>query len=190
MRLFITLFYSLLLFCTIFSCRDESSSIGSKWVESSFINVVTDTCMVTLSTLLADSLATSGDTICQIGRFKDDLYGEIKTSFYAEYQVPSHSLNETTDYQFDSITFKWYTSGDYLGDTLVYHRIDLYSLSQGLSLEDNGYLFNKTNVSYNQNNHLGSVSIRPTPGYRNELHETRLPDEWGKKWFNLMLEDD
>lgn len=119
--------------------------------------------MVTLSTLLADSLATSGDTICQIGRFKDDLYGEIKTSFYAEYQVPSHSLNETTDYQFDSITFKWYTSGDYLGDTLVYHRIDLYSLSQGLSLEDNGYLFNKTNVSYNQNNHLGSVSIRPTP---------------------------
>ena len=73
------------------------------------------------------------------------------------------------------------------GDTLVYHRIDLYSLSQGLSLEDNGYLFNKTNVSYNQNNHLGSVSIRPTPGYRNELHETRLPDEWGKKWFNLML---
>ena len=190
MRLLITLFYSLLLFCTIFSCRDESSSIGSKWVESSFINVVTDTCMVTLSTLLADSLATSGDTICQIGRFKDDLYGEIKTSFYAEYQVPSHSLNETTDYQFDSITFKWYTSGDYLGDTLVYHRIDLYSLSQGLSLEDNGYLFNKTNVSYNQNNHLGSVSIRPTPGYRNELHETRLPDEWGKKWFNLMLEDD
>ena len=126
MRLFITLFYSLLLFCTIFSCRDESSSIGSKWVESSFINVVTDTCMVTLSTLLADSLATSGDTICQIGRFKDALYGEIKTSFYAEYQVPSHSLNETTDYQFDSITFKWYTSGDYLGDTLVYHRIDLY----------------------------------------------------------------
>ena len=156
MRLLITLFYSLLLFCTIFSCRDESSSIGSKWVESSFINVVTDTCMVTLSTLLADSLATSGDTICQIGRFKDALYGEIKTSFYAEYQVPSHSLNETTDYQFDSITFKWYTSGDYLGDTLVYHRIDLYSLSQGLSLEDNGYLFNKTNVSYNQNNHLGS----------------------------------
>ena len=119
MRLLITLFYSLLLFCTIFSCRDESSSIGSKWVESSFINVVTDTCMVTLSTLLADSLATSGDTICQIGRFKDALYGEIKTSFYAEYQVPSHSLNETTDYQFDSITFKWYTSGDYLGDTLV-----------------------------------------------------------------------
>ena len=87
MRLLITLFYSLLLFCTIFSCRDESSSIGSKWVESSFINVVTDTCMVTLSTLLADSLATSGDTICQIGRFKDALYGEIKTSFYAEYQV-------------------------------------------------------------------------------------------------------
>ena len=94
MRLFITLFYSLLLFCILFSCRDESSSIGAKWVDSSFMNAVTDTCTVTLSTLLSDSLATSGDTVCQIGRYKDNLYGEIKTSFYAEYEVPSHSLNE------------------------------------------------------------------------------------------------
>ena len=85
MRLFITLFYSLLLFCILFSCRDESSSIGAKWVDSSFMNAVTDTCTVTLSTLLSDSLATSGDTVCQIGRYKDNLYGEIKTSFYAEY---------------------------------------------------------------------------------------------------------
>lgn len=84
MRLFITLFYSLLLFCILFSCRDESSSIGAKWVDSSFMNAVTDTCTVTLSTLLSDSLATSGDTVCQIGRYKDNLYGEIKTSFYAE----------------------------------------------------------------------------------------------------------
>ena len=105
MRLFITLFYSLLLFCILFSCRDESSSIGAKWVNSSFMNAVTDTCTVTLSTLLSDSLATSGDTVCQIGRYKDNLYGEIKTSFYAEYEVPSHSLNETTEYQFDSLTF-------------------------------------------------------------------------------------
>lgn len=82
MRLFITLFYSLLLFCILFSCRDESSSIGAKWVNSSFMNAVTDTCTVTLSTLLSDSLATSGDTVCQIGRYKDNLYGEIKTSFY------------------------------------------------------------------------------------------------------------
>ena len=77
MRLFITLFYSLLLFCILFSCRDESSSIGAKWVDSSFMNAVTDTCTVTLSTLLSDSLATSGDTVCQIGRYKDNLYGEI-----------------------------------------------------------------------------------------------------------------
>ena len=167
MRLFITLFYSLLLFCILFSCRDESSSIGAKWVNSSFMNAVTDTCTVTLSTLLSDSLATSGDTVCQIGRYKDNLYGEIKTSFYAEYEVPSHSLNETTEYQFDSITFKWYSSGNYLGDTLVYHRIELFSLSQGISLEDNGYLFNKTNVNYNRNNLLATLSIRPTPGHRN-----------------------
>lgn len=57
-------------------------------------------------------------------------------------------------------------------------------------MEDNGYLFNKTNVNYNRNNLLATLSIRPTPGHRNEMHELRLPDEWGKKWFNLMLEDE
>ena len=129
MRLLITLFYSLLLFCTIFSCRDESSSIGSKWVESSFINVVTDTCMVTLSTLLADSLATSGDTICQIGRFKDALYGEIKTSFYAEYQVHSHSLNETPDYQFDSITINWIRWSIIVLTYIVYRKDSLWKIT-------------------------------------------------------------
>ena len=94
MRLFITLFYSLLLFCILFSCRDESSSIGAKWVNSSFMNAVTDTCTVTLSTLLSDSLATSGDTVCQIGYRDDNLWGKITASFYAEYEVPSYSFDE------------------------------------------------------------------------------------------------
>ena len=84
------------------------------------MNAVTDTCTVTLSTLLSDSLATSGDTVCQIGRYKDNLYGEIKTSFYAEYEVPSHSLNETTEYQFDSITFKWYSKSIITGSFSSY----------------------------------------------------------------------
>ena len=60
--LFITLLISLLA-----SCRDELSTVGGKWVESSLRTVQTDTCTVRISTILSDSLATSGDTICQIG---------------------------------------------------------------------------------------------------------------------------
>ncbi len=49
---------------------------------------------------------------------KDALWGEITASFYAEYEVPSVSLDESIDYLFDSITIRLYSSGDYLGDNI------------------------------------------------------------------------
>lgn len=190
MKLQSAFFFVVFSFLLLFSCKDESSSVGGNWVTSAFQDFITDTCTVTLSTILSDSLATSGDSICQVGRHKDNLYGDIITSFYAEYQVPSFSFDETTTYQYDSITFKWFASGNYLGDTLVNHYIDLYPLLQGLSLEDDGYLYNKTNVGYNLNRKLGTIAIRPTPGDTREEHELRLPDEWGREWFSLMMNDD
>ena len=172
------------------ACRDESSTIGGKWLESSFLNVQADTFTVSLSTIVSDSLATSGDTVCQIGRHKDYLYGEIKASFYAEYTVPDASLEEETDYKFDSITFKWYSSGNYLGDTLVQQRIDLYALSEQISLETNGYLYNRSTVPYNKSKLLASVPINATPGRKSEKHEYRLPDALGKEWFQRFVDDD
>ena len=135
--LFITLLISLLA-----SCRDELSTVGGKWVESSLRTVQTDTCTVRISTILSDSLATSGDTVCQIGTIDDPVWGKIKTAFYAEYDVPGVSFSEDADYGFDSITIRFYSSGNYLGDTLNPQRISLHSLSENLSL-DEGYLYSK-----------------------------------------------
>ena len=132
---FITLFISLLA-----SCRDELSTAGGKWVESSLRTIQTDTCTVRLSTILSDSLATSGDTVCQIGTIDDPVWGKIKAAFYAEYDVPTVSFSENADYRFDSITIRFYSSGNYLGDTLSPQRISLHSLSENLSL-DEGYLY-------------------------------------------------
>ena len=81
MRLFITLFYSLLLFCILFSCRDESSSIGAKWVDSSFMNAVTDTCTVTLSTLLSDSLALREIRFARSGDIKTIYMEKLRLRF-------------------------------------------------------------------------------------------------------------
>ena len=97
MKSLITLLF-ILIFFSFFACQNDASLVGGKWVESSFRNVQTDTCTVLLSTLLSDSLATSGDTVCQIGHRKDALWGEITASFYAEYEVPSVSFDESIDY--------------------------------------------------------------------------------------------
>ena len=174
--LFITLLISLLA-----SCRDELSTVGGKWVESSLRTVQTDTCTVRISTILSDSLATSGDTICQIGTIDDPVWGKIKTAFYAEYDVPGVSFSEDADYGFDSITIRFYSSGNYLGDTLNPQRISLHSLSENLSL-DEGYLYSKSTVAYHATP-LASFTFTPTPGETTREHEIRLPDEWGLEWF-------
>ena len=135
MKSLITLLF-ILIFFSFFACQNDASLVGGKWVESSFRNVQTDTCTVLLSTLLSDSLATSGDTVCQIGHRKDALWGEITASFYAEYEVPSVSFDESIDYLFDSITIRLYSSGDYLGDTLVTQRISMYPLTENIQLDD------------------------------------------------------
>ena len=143
----LSLFFITLLISLLASCRDELSTAGGKWVESSLRTIQTDTCTVRLSTILSDSLATSGDTVCQIGTIDDPVWGKIKAAFYAEYDVPTVSFSENADYRFDSITIQFYSSGNYLGDTLSPQRISLHSLSENLSL-DEGYLYTTSKVSY------------------------------------------
>lgn len=162
--------------------------VGGKWVETAFRNILTDTCTVSLSTVLSDSLATSGDTICQIGHRKDELWGDITASFYAEYQVASATFDESINYQFDSLTIRLFTSGDYLGDTLSTQQIRMYPLTENIQLDDNNYLYNTSQISYDNQNLLASFSFQPTPGQRSKELEVRLSDEWGKKWFDLLLE--
>ena len=114
MRRLILFFSFSLCLLILLSCRDEMSTAGSKWVESALRNFITDTCTVSLSTILSDSLATSGDSICQIGHHNSSLWGDIRSSFYVEYDVHTLSIDDEAIYQFDSITCRLYASGNYL----------------------------------------------------------------------------
>lgn len=182
-------FFSCLLYLLLFSsCRDETSAAGGKWVESALRNIQTDTCTVTLSTILSDSLATSGDSICQIGRHNSTLWGDIQSNFYTEYDVASFSLDEEAVYQFDSITCLLYASGNYLGDTLSGpQRIYLHPLTENIEL-NNGYLYTTSSVSYNPIP-LTSFTITPHPGQPAKDISIRLPDDFGKEWLRLLQED-
>lgn len=188
MRRLILFFSFSLCLLIFFSCRDEMSSAGGKWVESALRNIITDTCTVTLSTILSDSLATSGDSICQIGYHNSSLWGDIRSSFYVEYDVRTLSIDDQAIYQFDSITCCLYASGNYLGDTLSGpQRIYLHQLTENMEL-DNNYLYSTSIVPYNPTP-LASFSFTPHPGQLKEEISFRLPDELGKEWLTLLQEN-
>ena len=65
----------------------------------------------------------------------------------------------------------------------------MYPLTENIQLDDANYLYSTSNIAYDSQNPLSSFSFTPTPGRRSKELEVRLPDEWGKEWFNLLLED-
>ena len=75
--------YLLLLFLAtgLCACVDENSNLGHTLVNSSFYNVYVDTCTVDISTVLEDSIVTRGDSICQIGHYLDETWGEVTATY-------------------------------------------------------------------------------------------------------------
>ena len=89
------LLYSLIIMiAAICACQDENSELGKSLVDSSFYNIYVDTCTVDISTILMDSIETRGDSICQLGQYKDPSWGEASATYYAEYSANSFTPNE------------------------------------------------------------------------------------------------
>lgn len=178
---------SFLLIALTVSCVDEGSSVGEKWVETSFYNVYADTCTVTLSTILADSIVTSSNTVSQLGYYRDEYRGVMKSSFFTEYNTASLNVNSNYSYRFDSVTISLYPTGDILGDSLTPHTLNIHRLTESIEMDERtNYLFNTSNVAYDPTP-LTSVSFYNRPSKGQEII-LRLPDDFGRFFYDLMLE--
>ena len=77
----------LMLCLGLFSCYDENGTYGSDLVDSAFRNVRIDTSTVVVTSVLIDSLETSGKNVALVGRYKHSLWGVVS----------SHSLSLMKD---------------------------------------------------------------------------------------------
>lgn len=184
------LLYSLVTFITVFcACQDENSQLGKSLVNSSFYNVFADTCSVDISTILLDSIETQGDSICQLGHYKDNSWGEVSAAYYAEYSKNSFTPSEDCSYTLDSLVLRLIPSGHFWGDTLTQQRITVYRLKYPIVLDNDDKLYT-TSTLQREEIPLFSFTFTPHPGRRKEI-EVRMPDEMGQKWLNdLIVRDD
>lgn len=184
------LLYSLIIMiAAICACQDENSELGKSLVDSSFYNIYVDTCTVDISTILMDSIETRGDSICQLGHYKDPSWGEASATYYAEYSANCFTPNENYSYSFDSLVLRMTPSGHFWGDTLTQQRISVYRLKQPIYLDDDEDLYTTT-VLPTEGTPLFSFAFTPRPGQKKEL-EIRLPDELGKELLtDLIAEED
>ncbi|KKB58793.1 DUF4270 family protein [Parabacteroides gordonii] len=182
------LFWICLSGCLLSSCYDESNKYGNGLVDSVFRNISTDTSTVVITSVLIDSLETSGTGVALIGEYTHSLWGTMKSTGYIPYTRPTYSTDISKTVVLDSLILSLSYGSYCLGDTLQYQQFSVYQLTEKVLLNDNGYLYNTSSFTYDPTP-IGSCRFKPRPLAGNRL-EIRLPDELGQNLLTRFHERD
>jgi hypothetical protein len=160
-----------------------SVSIGEGFITSETTFAMVDTFTVGMSTVLLDSVRTSGNGVLWVGRYGDENLGTINTSGYFTFGVPTEFSVENKDI-FDSLSLIMTYAQVYYGDTASKQTIDVYRLKAEIEGDEDGYLWNNSSIPF-FDSPIGSKTFLPTPKSGNKLW-VRLSDDIGLRIFDMM----
>ena len=167
------------------SCTDDllQISIGDNFIHSQTSVVIIDSFDVNLSTVLIDSVATSGSEHLLIGKYHDAHLGNINSTGFFQLNTPdSTAINE--DAVFDSLLLVLNYSGLSYGDTLPEQNIKVHRVVEDIEENDDYLLYNTSFFNYNESP-IGSLSFYPKPNFHDNI-KIRLDDSLGEKFMNLL----
>jgi hypothetical protein len=166
------------------SCTSVNEfTIGKDFVESQTCIKIVDTFKVNLSTVLLDSLSTSGTGVVLVGAYKDKEFGTIRCSSYFEPGFPTFKKIEDGAI-FDSAAFILKYSGYYYGDTTSLMSISIHQLTERLILDNIGYLFNNSTFEFSPEA-LGTKLLYPEPNSSDSTVSVPV-NEFGEELFRLI----
>ena len=132
------------------SCtKSDSFSTGKDFVEPNTKLSIVDTFRVDLSTVLLDSISSSGTNIALVGQYFDNDFGAVSSMGY--FEPGFNTLNIEENAIFDSAAISLVFSGYSFGDTTSLMSISIHQLNERIDLRDNNYLYNRSSFSYSDN---------------------------------------
>ena len=181
------------------SCSEENpATIGFSNNTGEYKIVYLDTLTVLTSTVLLDSIKTSGTARILAGEYADVQVGKITSSSFLSVVPPVWEPGEYA--LFDSIVLILNYDGYYYGDTTSSQKITVNTLSQDLKgrVRKDPYIYNDIPYSYfyldgglyngsitaSSTDELGSLIYTPHPLSSDSL-VVRLDDELGAKWLEM-----
>ncbi|SFG92572.1 DUF4270 family protein [Pontibacter chinhatensis] len=179
------------------SCEDPNE-LGLELVEDNVSGTFVDTLTLNLTTVKADSIATSGRGSMIVGQYTTPQTGTLRASTY--FQVgPSALPTLNAEAAYDSIKLHLPTSGYYYGDTTQSLTLSIHELTSALTAralpptvpqeEPNSYfyqnaaLYNTTKATL-QPEPLATYTFAPRPVRKDTLN-IDMSDDLGKRWFDL-----
>jgi hypothetical protein len=171
------------------SCEQESSDLGSEFIDTHTGLAYTDTVTVSVSTVLRDSVPTSGQNVILYGAINDGEFGAITANNFFQLQTPGLLANNG-DLLFDSLTFNLRWNSFVYGDTTKPYNISVYRLTEEMADNSSGAYYNETVLAYDSLNCLGSYNERKLRPHRDPHISVRLSDVLGKTLFDKMIGSD
>jgi hypothetical protein len=181
------------------SCNDDGTTIGASFgSESDFDIGYIDSVGIKVSTVLLDSLPSSGNGHLMVGKYTDAKLGAVESQLFMEISNGSGWGSPSDDAIFDSLVlilpYSQYAYGDTTTtlDLHVYQARDeftTYPLPLFWQYEGrrpyftaaSGYFFNTSSVDY-YSMELGARSFKPRPHGQDSIL-IHLSDNLGKSWF-------
>lgn len=172
------------------SCERESNTyeVGNSWMSAQSKVALIDTLTLKMSTIMKDSVVTSGKSAMLIGNIKDQTFGKVTSSSLFELTPASYSLATTSNVVYDSIVMYLTNIDYYYGDTLKTFKMDVHPMESRIRL-NNGYLYNKSKFSYSSNS-IGTAEFLPRPNTDSSFVKVRLDQSYGQNLFNLLKSKD
>jgi len=177
-------------FLLLFSCERESNTyeVGNSLVSAQSKVVMIDTLTLKMSTIMKDSVTTSGKSAILVGNIKDHTFGTVNSASMFELTPASYSLAATTNVVFDSIVMYLTNTDFYYGDTLKTFKLDVHPMTDRIKL-NNGYLYNNSDLKYSSTS-IGSAEFLPRPNTDSSYVRVKLDHSYGLNIFNLLKSKD
>lgn len=176
-------FFLLLLSIFFVSCNSdgfEEHELGGNLIDNSTDVRLIDTFTINASTVILDSIPTSGYGNMIVGRYIDPYLGVVSANSYTKIGLGgSFKLEANDEPVFDSLILVTYYNQSYYGDTTKLQTVNIHKVLEEIELEDDGNLYNVSSFEIDPEP-LGTKTFRPRP-FRKE-------DDGS--WYNLRIELD
>lgn len=180
--------HGLLLVIIVFTRCSSPATLGEEIVQSEILDIVyIDTIGIKLSTVLFDSIATSNLQRHLIGHHRDEYVGSVTSSTYVQFTIDAINFpGDDAAYQYAELEL--IHDGYHHYDTTALFGVNVYQLSEELELNDDGYLSNISEFTYDSSELLGNTSVQARPLGNREII-VPIEDNYAKTIFNSAIEE-
>ena len=173
-----------LLFLVKCNDKPDELTLGEEYIESGTNLNLIDTFSVSLSTVIIDTIVTSGTDRMLVGNFNDNIFGKISSKSYFQIGIPD-SFDVEEDEIYDSLVLNIKYDSYYFGDTTRIQKIFVHQLNENIDFNNGEVLTSHSSFNYNSTP-VGTIAFYPEPNKTSDTLKIKISDVIGNDLFDKL----